>query len=137
MTCGLLCCLLVTYLASRKEIIDEEGHPVHLTFQLLAYFPWLYYEMVLANLQVAYHVWNPKSVLSPLLIKVPYKTQSDLVTVIFANSITMTPGTVTVSVDEKKKEILVHALTEKFAKELLSGRMQERIQKLEARDKLL
>jgi len=131
MICGLICCLLVTYLASRKEIIDEEGHPVHLTFQLLRYFPWIYYEVVLANLQVAYYVWNPKSVISPRLIKVPYKTQSDLVTVIFANSITMTPGTVTVSVDDEKKEILVHALTEKFANELLSGKMQERIQKLE------
>jgi multicomponent Na+:H+ antiporter subunit E len=51
--------------------------------------------------------------------------------VIYANSITLTPGTVTVSVDQKKGELLVHALSEKAARELLSGEMHRRVRKLE------
>ena len=65
------------------------------------------------------------------MIRLPLSTKSPVATVVYANSITLTPGTVTVSVDEQKRELLVHALSEKSADSLLSGVMQERVQKLE------
>ncbi len=131
MVCGILTCIFVTYLTHRTDILDEEGHPIYLALAMLSYFPWLLWQIVLANLDVAYRVWHPKLKISPRMIRVPYKTKSPVATVIYANSITLTPGTVTVSVDEQKGEMLVHALSEKSASSLLSGAMQERIHKME------
>ena len=108
------------------------GDPkIHLALAMLSYLPWLLWQIVLANLDVAYRVWHPKLKISPRMIRVPYTTKTSVATVVYANSITLTPGTVTVSVDEQKGEMLVHALSEKSASSLLSGAMQDRIHKLE------
>jgi multicomponent Na+:H+ antiporter subunit E len=131
MACGLLSCALVTYISIRKRILDEEGHPVHLTSQILSYFPWLLGQIVLANLDVAYRVWHPQQKIQPRMIGISFSTETDLGTMIYANSITLTPGTVTVSVDQEKGEMLVHALSEKAAQSLLAGEMHERVKKLE------
>jgi multicomponent Na+:H+ antiporter subunit E len=132
LACGVFSSALVTYLAMRQKILDEEGHPVHLAFRFLAYIPWLLWQILLANLDVAYRVWHPGSKISPRFIRVPYRSQSDFVTVTYANSITLTPGTVTISVDREKSELLVHALSEEGAVALLSGQMHERVLRLEA-----
>lgn len=131
LACGVVSCIFVTYLTHRKGILDEEGHPIHLALAILAYFPWLLWQIVLANLDVAYRVWQPRLNISPRMVRIPYSTKTPVATVVYANSITLTPGTVTVSVDEQKGEMLVHALTDKSAASLLSGTMQDRIHKLE------
>lgn len=131
LACGVLSCTFVTYIAMRKWILDEEGYPINLAFGMIRYFPWLFKEIVLANLDVAYRVWHPHLKIEPQMIKVPLDVQTSLGTVIYANSITLTPGTVTVSVDEDKRELLVHALSETSAQGLLSGEMHERIKRLE------
>lgn len=128
---GLVACAFATHIAGRKGILDEEGHPVHLTLPMLSYLPWLMWEIVLANLDVAYRVWHPKAEIAPRLIVVPYRTRTALGTVTYANSITLTPGTITIGVDLSKHEMLIHALTEKSARGLLSGKMHERVRKLE------
>ena len=131
LSCGILASAFVTYIALRGKILDEEGHPIHLAFRMIPYLPWLLWEIVLANLDVAYRVWHPGQMISPRIIRVPFCTQTDLGTVIYANSITLTPGTVTVSVEERSNELLVHALSEKAAMGLLSGEMHQRIKKVE------
>ena len=131
LACGALSCAFVTYIAIRKKILDEEGHPIHLVLRFLCYFPWLLWQILLANLDVAYRVWHPKQKIAPRFIKVPFSTRTTFATVTYANSITLTPGTITVSVDEEKHEMLVHALSEKSARGLLSGNMHERIRRLE------
>lgn len=131
MACGLLSCALVTYIAMRKEILDEEGHPVHLAFHLLAYFPWFFWQIILANIDVASRVWSPKPNIEPQMVTVPFRTHTDLGTMIYANSITLTPGTVTVSVDLEKREMLVHVLSESAVQSLLSGEMHDRVKNLE------
>lgn len=64
----------------RKKILDEEGHPMHLTFRMLFYLPWLFREIVLANFDVAYRVWHPRQKIAPRIIKVPFCTRTDLAT---------------------------------------------------------
>ena len=128
---GVACSLLVTVIAFRYRIADTEGQPVHLVPAALLYWPWLFYQIIIANLDVAYRVWHPRLPISPRLFKAPLKTKTDLGTVIYANSITLTPGTVTVAVD--KRTLLVHALTENGAKSLLTDEMQQRVKKLEMR----
>lgn len=126
---GALCSLLVAYIAVRKGIVDAEGHPVQMLGTALFYWPWLAWQIVLANIDVTWRVWHPRLPISPRLIKLPYRTRNDLTTVIYANSITLTPGTVTVAVE--KKYLLVHALTETSARDLLGGEMERRIRRME------
>ena len=129
--CGVVVCAFVTYLAGRKRMLDEEGHPVHLTWRFLTYIPWLFWEIVLANFDVAYRVWHPRARIAPRLIVIPFRTRTGIGTVAYANSITLTPGTITIGVDMEKRQMLVHALTDESAEGLLSGAMHERVLKLE------
>jgi len=128
---GVVASAFVTYLAGRKKMLDEEGHPVHLLARLFFYVPWLLWEVVLANLDVAYRVWHPQAPIDPRLIVVPFRTQTGIGTVVYANSITLTPGTITIGVDMATQQMLVHALTEKAARGLLSGEMHDRVVNLE------
>ncbi|MBI2360550.1 MAG: Na+/H+ antiporter subunit E [Deltaproteobacteria bacterium] len=129
--CGVLACAFVTYLAGRKRILDEEGHPIHLTLPFLAYIPWLCWEIILANLDVAYRVWHPRAKIAPRLVVVPFRMRTNFATVTYANSITLTPGTITIGVDMAKRQLLVHALTARSARSLLAGEMHKRVLKLE------
>ena len=112
-------------------MLDEEGHPVHLMLRLFSYVPWLLWEVILANMDVAYRVWHPQAPIDPRLIVVPFRTQTGIGTVVYANSITVTPGTITIGVDMATRQMLVHALTEKAARGLLSGEMHDRVLSLE------
>lgn len=130
--CGVASAMLGTWLASRVGFLYDEGNVARLTIRQVTYLPWLMWQIILCNFDVALRVWSPrpKKVIKPQLVRVKYETESDLATVIFANSITLTPGTVTVMVDTEKKEILVHALTDKSAGGLAD--MQKRVKALEA-----
>ena len=66
--------------------------------------------------------------ISPTMIRVRASQQTDLGQVIYANSITLTPGTI--SVDVANNEILVHALSENGARDLLGGKMDRRVSKM-------
>ncbi|UCH53838.1 MAG: Na+/H+ antiporter subunit E [Pseudomonadota bacterium] len=126
---GIAACVLITYLAVRAGIAGRKPMPFRATATMLRYWPWLLYKILMANLDVAYRVWHPRLPIAPRLLKVPLDTRTDLGAATYANSITLTPGTVTVSVG--KRELLVHALTEEGARELLDGEMQTRVKALE------
>ncbi|MDA1192097.1 MAG: Na+/H+ antiporter subunit E [Candidatus Poribacteria bacterium] len=129
--CGVISCLFVVWIASRMGIIDMEGHPVHLALRAIAYVPWLFWQIVLSNFDVAMRVWHPSRPIAPRIIRVPNTTRSDLATVIYANSITLTPGTVTIGVDSATNELIVHALTKETADAVLTGDMERRVKRLE------
>ncbi len=126
---GVAACLLITLFAVRIGIAGREPMRLRATATVLRYWPWLLYKIVVANLDVAYRVWHPRMPIAPRLLKVPLATRTDVGTATYANSITLTPGTVTVSVEPRS--LLVHALTEEGARELLDGEMQARIVTLE------
>lgn len=128
---GVVCSLLVICIATRKRVVDAEGHPIQLlVVTALTYWPWLLYQILRANIDVAYRVWHPRLPISPRLARIPYRTRSDLATVIYANSITLTPGTVTVDVG--KRQLLVHSLTAEGEHDLRGGEMHDRVRRLEA-----
>lgn len=126
---GIVSCVFVVYMADRMDIVDEEGHPVHLVFQLLLYIPWLLWAIVKANIDVAKRVLNPSLPIDPCMVRIKATQKTDLTRVIFANSITLTPGTV--SVDLVGDEILVHALTQEAAEDVQNGNMDQRVTSLE------
>lgn len=126
---GIFSCLFVLFLSRRMNIADEEGAPFQLGVRPFIYSGWLIKEIVLANIDVARLILNPKLPISPKMIRVKASQNGDLTRVIYANSITLTPGTV--SVDAQGDEIEVHALTRESAAGVESGEMDRRVKKLE------
>jgi multicomponent Na+:H+ antiporter subunit E len=112
------------------DVIDHEGHPIHLTLRAFLYWPWLTKEIVLSNIQVARAIVSPDMPIRLSVIKVRATQKTELGQVVYANSITLTPGTVTIGID---KDILsVHALTRGIADDLTSGEMDRRVTNMEA-----
>ncbi|MEC8990027.1 MAG: Na+/H+ antiporter subunit E [Candidatus Latescibacterota bacterium] len=126
---GVGSCLFVAWLASRMGIGDAEGHPVHLIPKLILYVPWLVWAIVKANIDVARRILNPRLPISPRMVKVKGTQRDDLGRAIYANSITLTPGTVTV--DLQGDELTVHALTAEAEADLLTGDMDGRVTRLQ------
>lgn len=122
---GVASCALVVLVTVRMEIADREGHPIHLSWGALIYWPWLLVEIVKANIDVAKRILSPTLPITPTLLRVRASQTSDLGQVIYANSITLTPGTI--SVDVANGEILVHALSREGADALLEGEMDRRV----------
>ena len=108
LTLGAISLGLVTLMASRMRIMDRETAPYLTVPQTLIYFGWLFVEIIKANVAVVRAVMNPDLEVSPTLVKVPAGGKSDIAKTMFANSITLTPGTVSVNVEDD--HILVHAL---------------------------
>jgi multicomponent Na+:H+ antiporter subunit E len=118
--------LIVVYLCHRLQLLDSEGVPLELYYgRLLAYVPWLAVEIIKANLDVARRILTPGPLpIAPRFIKVRPSQSTDLARVIYANSITLTPGTV--SIDVAEDEIVVHALHAQAAEGVESGEMDRR-----------
>jgi multicomponent Na+:H+ antiporter subunit E len=130
---GVLSGVLVVLIAWRVEKLDPEGQPLRPKIgpQIILYWPWLLWQIVLANLDVAKRILDPKLPISPTMITLKPTQHSEMGQVIYANSITLTPGTVTTSLSEGVLE--VHALTREAAESLLEGDMDRRVTALERR----
>ena len=94
------------------------------TWRFLQYIPWLVYQIVLANLHVVYLVVRP-SALRPEVVRFRTNLSSDLARVTLANSITLTPGTVTMNIVDD--EFTVHAVSHRAANEIRAGEMERRV----------
>jgi len=121
--------VFVVILCRKTNIIDSESQPLNLTFTIPEYWIWLIREVVMANIAVARCVWQGSASISPTVFPVKANQKTDIGKVIYANSITLTPGTV--SIDLKGDEITVHALTRESAADLKSGEMDRRVCRVE------
>ncbi|MHB1359916.1 MAG: Na+/H+ antiporter subunit E [Rhodocyclaceae bacterium] len=133
LSAGVGSALLVAWFARRCDIVDQEGHPIRLLgHALLSYWPWLLKEIVVSAWQVSRVVLDPKLPISPTLVRLRPSQTTDVGLVIHANSITLTPGTISVKVS--REEFLVHALTREGAAGVRrGGAMDTRVSALEKR----
>ncbi len=122
---GLLSALLVAWITRRMDLVDGEGKGLVPGWGVLAYWPWLAWQVVLSNLDVAWRVLHPRLPIHPRVLRIPASQHTDLGRVTFANSITLTPGTV--SMDIRGDEIEVHALSQEAEEGLRSGEMDRRV----------
>ncbi|MEH6402011.1 MAG: Na+/H+ antiporter subunit E [Sneathiella sp.] len=122
---GVLSCLIVVLIARRMDVLDKERFMFNLGLKLVTYWGWLFIEIVKANFDVAKCVLFPKKFLRPSLFSTKATQKDDLGKVIYANSITLTPGTVTVDLHEDT--VLVHGLTTGAAEGVKSGDMDRRV----------
>ena len=126
---GVISCAICVGIALRMDVVDRETYPVHLSIILPRYWLWLIKEIVLANIDVTKRILSPRLPLNPQLFRVKASQHNDLGKVIYANSITLTPGTVTVDIDGD--EFVVHALSDATKGDLESGEMDRRVSALE------
>jgi len=99
-------------------------------FKFIAYLPWLFWEIIMANLQVAYIVLSPKMPISPELVETETNLKTDYGKTALGNSITLTPGTVTIEIEDSK--ILVHAITKEHAQDIRNKDIEKKILRIEA-----
>jgi multicomponent Na+:H+ antiporter subunit E len=128
---GLVAASAVAALASRMGAADPEGHPVHLTPAALRYWPWLMKEIAVSGWQVTRIILDPGLPISPRLVRFAPTQKTTLGLVTHANSITLTPGTVTVEADHDG--FLVHALTREGGTGLDGSEMDRRVTRFEGR----
>lgn len=126
-TLGVISCLLVTLFSHELLFYgDRKSSWVKGTLGVVLYFPWLFWQIVLANLQVAYIVLHPRmhDLIDPRLIRFKTFLKRPISKVTFAQSITLTPGTITVNIHGD--EFTVYALTCSAA-DSLPGEMERRV----------
>lgn len=121
---GLGSSVAVFFLARRMRVL-EDGFPIALGIAALTYWPWLVWESVKSAVYVSRIIVSPSLPVSPVFVRVKPSQRSALARVTYANSITLTPATVTVEADGD--EFLVHALTQASADELARGEMDRRV----------
>ena len=127
---GIISSLLVSYMSNDLLIGNGDIKLGFIrTIRFIRFLPWLLWQIVLANIDLALRTLHPKMPINPMLINFKNNLKTDLGMVILANSITLTPGTVTIDVNEN--EFLIHVISEKAAQSLISGEMQARVKKIE------
>ena len=136
LTLGVLSSLLVAFLSADLLFHDKGKGDRQRLRELgcfIAYIPWLLKEIVLSTLHVAYLALHPRmrELIDPKVIRFRTRIKSELGQVVFANSITLTPGTITIKTVDG--EFFVHALSRKTA-EGVPGEMEERVRRIFAED---
>ncbi|MDH3219906.1 MAG: Na+/H+ antiporter subunit E [Gammaproteobacteria bacterium] len=123
---GVASVALTVFLSHRMNVIDDESYPLHLSLKFPSFLVYLFREVVKANIDVVTRIlsWR-RAPISPRMIEIPKSQETNLGAVIYANSITLTPGTVTIKLSNDN--LTVHALSEEAAGELATGAMSEEI----------
>lgn len=127
LTLGVICCALVAHFSHDLLLYgDRDAAWPKRLFGLITYLPWLFYQIVIANLQVAYVVLHPRmyDLIDPHVVRFKTRLKRPISKVTFAQSITLTPGTITVSIHDD--EFSVYALT-RSASDALPGEMEARV----------
>jgi multicomponent Na+:H+ antiporter subunit E len=128
-TAGLASAAFCALAARRMGTLDDEGHPLHLFRGAVSYYPWLLLEIVKSAWTVTKIILHPSLPISPTLTRVTATQRSAAAVATYANSITLTPGTLTVGVIGK--DLIIHALTRDGALDLETGNMDRRVTRFE------
>jgi len=124
---GVFCSILVLLAGLRLGYVDEEGHPIGQVVRGLVYWPWLVKEIILSALDVTRLILHPSLPISPALVRIKASQKSAMGLTTYANSITLTPGTITARVSSRDHEITVHAISHSSAMGLADGKMDGRV----------
>jgi multicomponent Na+:H+ antiporter subunit E len=133
---GAVLSVLVVAFCLFKGITDEEGFPIEKLPRALIYWPWLAWRMVLSALNVTRLILHPRLPISPTMVKVDTLQKSAVGITTYANSITLTPGTISVEVSEQGKAIWVHAITRENAEGFADDEMNRQVAWMDGVDKI-
>lgn len=125
---GILSALIVTLVLRKMDRIDREIIAFTPGLRVISYFGWLLWQVVLSNIDVARRIWNPALPIRPCWQRLDTSVSTPLEKTLYANSITLTPGTLTT--DVREDHFMIHSLTPEGIEELRKGEMEERIRRL-------
>jgi len=126
---GIISIALVVWIARLMDVVDQEALPIKLTTKLPGYWLWLIKEVVLANIDVVKRIWSQSASIDPVVATLKITQKTEMGQVVYANSITLTPGTVTLDLHDD--EVTVHALNHDALEALRKGEMDRRVTNLE------
>ena len=117
------------YLTIRMNITAEKGFTVKAGLRFLTYLPWLMRELIKSGIEISLCILNPNEKIAPRVVKIKPSQRTSIGLLIYANSITLTPGTVSTLVSNN--EIEVHTITENAEKSLINGMMNNKVKSIE------
>ena len=125
---GAVSSLIVVWFMWRMDRVDEDLGVPPMRPRVLYYLLWLMWQVVLSNIDLVRRIWDPALPIRPTWQRLDIKVTSSLAKTLYANSITLTPGTLTTDVMED--HFMVHSLTPDGIEDLRKGGMEEQIQRL-------
>ncbi|OIP10898.1 MAG: hypothetical protein AUK49_02630 [Betaproteobacteria bacterium CG2_30_68_42] len=125
LSAGVGSALAVVWFARRMDVVDHEGHPIDLGPKVLLYWPWLGLQIVRSAWAVSRIILHPALPISPMLVRFKPTQRTGVGRVIHAQSITLTPGTITI--EARPNEFLVHGLTREGALAVVDSEMDRRV----------
>ena len=128
-TLGIATTALCLFVANRMGTVDHEGVPVQLALGALTYVPWLLWEIIKSAWSVTQIIIDPRLPISPTMTRVRATQATSTGRSVYANSITLTPGTITTNVDGDM--FTVHAIQSDGADDLEAGGMDARVTRFE------
>jgi multicomponent Na+:H+ antiporter subunit E len=126
---GAVCSIACVLVARRLKTVDQEGQPIELFGRAFTYFPWLIWEIVKSAWSVTKIILHPRLPISPTMTVVDASQRTAAGIATYANSITLTPGTITTAV--RANRLTVHALVRDGALDLEAGGMDARVKQFE------
>ena len=121
--------VFILIIVSRMGILDDEGMPIQLGTTFIVYWLWLGLEIVKSNLHIVRVILTPNMPINPQIVRLPSTQKTDLGQVIYANSVTLTPGTTTIEIGEG--HVLIHALTDQTADLAGAAEIDKRVTQIE------
>jgi multicomponent Na+:H+ antiporter subunit E len=128
---GAFSCAIVLITAYRMHLFDTDIFELRFISRLFRFWVWLGREVVRSSLEVTRIVLNPKLPIKPTVVEFDSHCEHPVDLAILGNSITLTPGTLTLSIDSQ--HFMVHALTEHGAHDIEGGAMDRRVSELRSR----
>jgi multicomponent Na+:H+ antiporter subunit E len=128
---GLLSSIFVAWVSEKLGLFNSDYTTLKLNSKLPKFLPWFFIEVIKSNIDVSFRILHPKLPIEPNIITLDVSHHSDVATAVYANCITLTPGTY--SLDLNADNIVVHSLTRALAEDLKTGAMSKRISALESK----
>lgn len=126
---GAGCSIAVVWFAHRMDVVDREGHPYHLSWSAATYWPWLIKEILKSAVDVSKRILAPSLPVSPTIVRFAPRQKTVVGLVTHANSITLTPGTL--SVEVSPGNFTVHGLSREGAEACIDSDMDRRCERFE------
>lgn len=128
---GVASALACVATAMKMDVVDGEAHPLHLFGRASTFFPWIVWEICKSGWAVTKIILQPSLPISPTMTRVTATQRTSVGIATYANSITLTPGTITTAV--KGNRLTIHALVRDGAVDLEGGGMDARVTEFEGR----
>ena len=122
---GLIASALGVYVGVKDEYLENPGAKAR--SEIFNYLPWLAKEIIISTWRVLAHIWSKNPDVEPGFIQLKTKQRHEMGYTLYGNSITLTPGTVCVYINDDENIITAHALTEEGREDLRRGEMDERV----------